>query len=40
MGLAGQLAEALRAQHVPVGEVSAAALTTAVRGSLREEGVA
>jgi magnesium chelatase subunit D len=40
MGLAGQLAEALRAEYVPVGEVSAAALTSAVRGTLREEGVA
>jgi len=42
MGLAASLAEALLAEHVPVGEVSAAALTTAVRGSLatREEGVA
>jgi len=40
MGLAGQLAEVLRAEHVPVGEVSAAALTTAVRGSLTEAGVA
>jgi magnesium chelatase subunit D len=40
MGLAGQLADALRAEYVPVGEVSAAALTSAVRGTLREEGVA
>jgi len=42
MGLAAGLAEALRAEYVPLGEVSAAALTTAVRGSLatREEGVA
>jgi magnesium chelatase subunit D len=42
MGLAASLAEALLAEHVPVGEVSAAALTTAVRGSLatRGEGVA
>ena len=40
MGLAGQLAEAMSAEYVPVGEVSAAALTSAVRGTLREEGVA
>jgi magnesium chelatase subunit D len=34
LGLATGLAESLRADHVPVGEVSAAALTDVVRGSL------
>jgi len=40
MGLAGELARHLGAQHVPIGEVSAAALTTAVRGTLNEAGAA
>ena len=40
MGLAGELARHLGAEHVPVGEVSAAVLTTAVRGSLNEAGAA
>jgi len=40
LGLAAQLAEALNAEHVPIGEVSAAALTTAVRGTLNEAGAA
>jgi magnesium chelatase subunit D len=35
MGLAGGLAEALRAEYVPVGEVSAAALVGVVRPSTR-----
>jgi magnesium chelatase subunit D len=44
LGLAAGLADALRAEYVPVGEVSASALTDAVRGSLpvrtTREGVA
>lgn len=37
MGLAHTLAEALLAEHVPLGEVTAEALTTAVRGAVRGE---
>ena len=32
LGLAATLAEHLRAEHVPIGEVSAEALTGAIRG--------
>src|SRR5680860_96539 len=34
LGLAAQLAEGLRAEHVPIGEVSASALTNLVYGSV------
>ena len=40
LGLAARLAETLRAEHVPVGEVSAAALTTLVHSSVGSVGPA
>ena len=40
MGLAHQLADHLMAEYVPLGEVSASALTDVVRSGLHETGAA